>query len=549
MGLAAMVAVVGLFWIMGDAFKGLNVPPDATEPTFHEQVTTDPPPIFEPPPDMAARQSFWMRMLITGDRRDVDWAKVQFRRVGAPGRAQVLAAAERCVRSNMAFVEQALDILLESPGPDCYPFARDVLESRDPHAVNRAVLLLAELGEVAEPLAPRLATLAVEREYPIPRYAMTALARIGTPRARDAAMDAVTRMAPGQRAFGYVALAEIGGDDVIAFMRDAFAVETEPATKLAAAEGLVRAGDDTALPWLRAELARADRGTIYYDGTLRVLARALDDEALRRYAALATDRLESDKSRANAIEMIADYPLSKVNEPLGRVLQDRTSIDARVAAWEVLILKNAPGRLDDVQALLFAPGPGGADDRRVGALVLGRLRRPETARALIDALARLAPNETEERGLYLRALGLTGADEGAEVIVRAVAGDTSGFGVGGTALDAFTVFGSLTPEFRKKLGPELLRALDGQFGAPEGAGLQFLLLATPLCCGEEAAEYVERFVGHDDREIREAAISGLAFIGRQDSLLVLRRAWRRKQDDLLRATLTDTMEKLQFRAE
>jgi hypothetical protein len=117
------------------------------------------------------------------------------------------------------------------------------------------------------------------------------------------------------------------------------------------------------------------------------------------------------------------------------------------------------------------------------------------------------------------------------------------------AFDAFTVFGSLTTEFREKLGPELLRALDGQFGTPSGAGLQFLLLATPLCCDEEAAEYVERFVGHDDREIREAAIAGLAFIGRPDSLLVLRRAWRRKQDDLLRLMLADTMEKLQFRAE
>jgi len=546
---AVMAFVVALFWVMGDALEGLNVPRAPLEPTFEESAATTPPPIVDPPPGLDARRSFWLLMLTTGDEHDVEWSKVQIRRDGKPARALVLGAGMRSIRSNLAFVQQALDILLESPAEDCYPFARDVLESRDPHAVNRAVLLLAELGALAEPLAPRLATLAVEREYPIPQYAMTALARIGTPAARDAAMDAVSRMDAAQRGFGYVALAEIGGDEVIEFMRAAFEVESEPLTKLAAAEGLVRAGDETPLPWLRAELARTVRGTHQYSGSLRVLARAQDDEALQLFVAIATDTHESDKNRANAIETIAHYPLSKLYEPLGRVVADRLSIDARVAALDVLIRKDAPGRLDDVRALLFAPGRAGADDRRVGALVLGRLRRPDTARALIDALSRLAPNENEDRALYLRALALTGADEAAELIARAIASDTSGFGVGGLAFDVLTVLGSVTPEFRKTLGPELLRALDGAFGSPSGSGLQSLILATPVCCGEEAAAFIEPFVEHRDRPIREASISALAFCGRQDSLLVLRRAWRRKQDELLRATLADTIEKLQFRAE
>ncbi len=547
--LGVVLLVLGFFWAMGDALEGLNVPPEPTEPYFEERVATEPPPIVEPPPELAARRSFWLRMLITGDRTDVQWAKEQIRHDGAEGRATVLAAAMRSVRANNAFVQQALDVLLESPSADCYPLARDVLESRDPHAVNRAVLLLAELGSMAEPLAPRLATLAVEREYPIPQYAMTALARIGTPAARDAAMDAVTRMVASQRAFGYVALAEIGGDQVVTFIRAAFDVETEPVTKLAAAEGLVRAGDKSAVPWLRAELERNDPGSIQSDATIRVLARTLDPEAFRRYAALATDRLESDKRRANAIEMIADYSLAQLLHPLGEVLKDRNSIDARVSAWDLLINKGAPGRIDDLQAMLFAPGPNGASDRRVAALVLGRQRRPETAGSLIDAINALAATEIEERALYLRALALTGADEAAEVLARAMAGDTSRFGIGGTAFDVFGVLGSMTPAFQQVFGKAVLRALNGDFGAPSGAGLQFLLLAAPTCCGGEAAEYVERFVDHDAREIREAAMSGLAFVGRRDSLIVLRRAWRRKQDDLLRDTLRDTIEKLQFRSE
>ena len=79
--------------------------------------------------------------------------------------------------------------------------------------------------------------------------------------------------------------------------------------------------------------------------------------------------------------------------------------------------------------------------------------------------------------------------------------------------------------------------------------MQPLILAVPVCCGNEAAEFIEPFVEHRDRPIREASIAALAFCGRQDSLLVLRRAWRRKQDELLRATLADTMEKLQYRSE
>lgn len=547
--IAAAALLAGLVWVMGDALDALNVPPDPMEPKFEERQVLEPPPLVEPVPDLAARRSFWLRMLITGDQADVDWAKTQIRRDGDPGRAAVLEAAKRTVRSNPAFVQQALDILLESPRGDCFPLAREVLGSRDPHGVNRALLLLARLGPEAAPVVDELATLAVEREYPIPQYAMTALANIGTDSAREAATDAVGRMDAGQRAFGYVALAEFGGAEVIAFMRQAFDVETDPLAKLAAAEGLVRAGDRSTVPWLRQELERADMGTPYYDGTLRVLARAKDEEALRRYLKVATDKLESDKRRANALERVRDYPLDVLLTPLGEVLRDRNTIEARVPAWEILIRKDAPGRLDDLEALLFAPGPGGAGDRRVAALVLGRLRRPESAPALIDSLGRLAPDEREERGLYHRALAMTGALEAAPVIARAIAGDTSGFGTGGVAFDISTVFGELTQEFRAELGVHVRRALDGKFGQPAGAGLQTLLMATPICCGSEAAEIVEIYVDHDERQIREAAVTALAFVGRRDSLIVLRRAWKRPQDDLLRARMADTIEKLQYVAE
>ena len=77
---AAALLMVGLFWAMGDALDGLNVPPDPLEPKFEERVVVEPPPIVDPAPDLAARRSFWMRMLTTGDQRDVDWARTQIRR-------------------------------------------------------------------------------------------------------------------------------------------------------------------------------------------------------------------------------------------------------------------------------------------------------------------------------------------------------------------------------------------------------------------------------------------------------------------------------------
>jgi hypothetical protein len=301
------LVVAGGYWVLSDAIVALNVPPEPTEPHFEERQVVEPPPLRETPPGMAERRGFWLRMLTTGDERDVKWAVTQLRRDGEASRAEVLAAAQRSLRSNKALVQQALEFLLADPREDCYPLARDVLESDDPHAVNRALLLLAELGTVAEPVAPRLATLAVEREYPIPQYAMTALAAIGTPVAESAANDAVMRMEPEQRAFGYVALAKMSRPGVVAFLKAAFESEEQPGTKLAAAEGLVRSGDETPIAWLRGELDRVPHGTPHFEGCLRTLALARDEVALRFFVRRAEDPLENGKRRANALAALLPY--------------------------------------------------------------------------------------------------------------------------------------------------------------------------------------------------------------------------------------------------
>jgi hypothetical protein len=129
-----------------------------------------------------------------------------------------------------------------------------------------------------------------------------------------------------------------------------------------------------------------------------------------------------------------------------------------------------------------------------------------------------------------------------------VVADHTGFGLGGTAFDVFGVLGELTPELRAALGEQMVRGLAGELGETAGSGLQFLLLAMVTCGTPDAAPQVERHVHHSHREIRDAAVTALAFVGRPKSLDVLTQAWRRKQDDLLRETLRDTLEKVQYLA-
>ena len=544
-GVFIALCVVGGFWVMGDALKALDVPPEPTEPHFDEHAVSEAPPLLDPAPAMAQRRSYWLRMLTTGDERDVQWAVQQLRNDGDPGRQLVLAAAQRSVRSNRALVQQALEFLLSDPREDCYPLVRDVLESDDPHAVTRALLLLAKLGELGEPVAPRLATLAVEREYPIPQYAMTALAAIGTQAAEDAAKDAVTRMDADQRGFGYVALAQMARPGIVDYLKQAFAMETDPRTKLAAAEGLVRSDDTSPTDWLRSELEHTTPGSTQFEGALAVLAQAQHEVAHRILADRAEDRLDTGKRRANAIEALAPFSYEMLKSTLVRCGRAGEPVDARVAAWDQMVRKGPRAAYEDLLAMLLAPGAGGSDDRRVAALVLGRLERPESAPALIDGLARLDATEKEERSLYLRALCLTGSPDAAEVVARAVAADHTGFGRGGTAFDVFGVLGDLAPDVRAQFGVQFERALAEEFGPVAGSGLQVLLIAMPTCAGPDAAPRIERFVHHEEREIRDSAITALAFVGRPRSLDVLTRAWHKKQDDLLRANLRDAMLKLQ----
>ena len=80
----ALVVVAG-FWVMGDALRGLDVPDAPTEPQFAERRVSEPPPLRETPPGTAERRGFWLRMLTTGDERDVQWAVAQLRADGDVG--------------------------------------------------------------------------------------------------------------------------------------------------------------------------------------------------------------------------------------------------------------------------------------------------------------------------------------------------------------------------------------------------------------------------------------------------------------------------------
>ncbi len=547
--LAVLVALsaAGLFFVLREDSAPAAGGPAVPRAQFEETLVEEPPPVVEPTPDSAARRAYWLSMLSTGSEDDVAWARRQIAHAGPQARDEVLRAAERTLVSNTAFLQQALDILLESPGDDCATLAVEALASRDPHVVTRALLLLGQVRAPDGALA-RIGELAAERPYPVPQHAMSALARAGTAEAARVAVDAVGRMQPAQRAYGYIALAALGGDEVREFLRGAFEEETDPSVKLGAAEALVALEDATPIAWLHAELDRLDAAVWQREAALRVLAKARDERARAELLARVDDVAANSPERAAAIETLAPYPLDGLRETLLRAAEGHGAgdIDARVAAVDRLVREQAPGAWQELVRHLTSPV---ASDRRVSALVLGRHRTPEGARALVAALPQLAPDDIEHRRLYLRALCLASLPETAETLVRAFVDDHETIGVGGTAFEVLRVLGETTPEFRAAFGAHVVRALDGAYGAPSDSGLWCLLHAVPTCCDASAAAPVERQVAHADRDIREAAVTALAFVGRAESLVVLRRAWRAPQDQLLRSSLRDTIAKLQFRAE
>lgn len=546
-GIAAAVALTVVIGAV--VFGGLSETQETVRPPpFPETISTEPPPDFGERPTPAECLAYWRSLMLMGDDDDVEWAKYQLRRTGEVARLEVLAAAQRSVRSNPAFLEHALEYLLEDPQADTLPLARDCLTSRDPFVVTRAATLIGAVGGPgAEEAAEQLAEAAATRENPVPRYALAALAKIGGPRCARAAMDAVERMEPRWTGLGYVALGKMGGEDVIAFLAKAYESQDDPDLRMAAAEGLLVAGDDTPRPWLRSELDRLAEGSPLGEAALQVLANAGDPAALPVLAERVRDRFDAPRAEA-AVELLANYALADKEALLQEASGPGNSLDTRLDAWEGLVRSESGGAYEDLLELLQATGPTARDEHRIALLVLGRLQRKGALPALKRFLAFVDPTDVERRSLALRALLLGGDPAAAPTIVKAVVADDNDYGTGGVAFNVYTGLGGAAHALKDALAPELVAALQGEYGTAKRNGLQHLILSAGVCCGPEIAPVVEPFVMHDDREIREAAISVLVFRGREESVHVLRQAWRRRQDEYTRDQLRHALEALHYRA-
>ncbi len=564
--IAIALLIAGLVLLLGKALTGglamLDVREPSGQPNLPEFLALEPPPDFGPAPSIAERRAFWMQNFLTGDEDDAQWGLRQIRHDGDPSRAAVIDAAKRAMASSPALVQHTLDMIADDPRVADREFAVAALESRSEQTIIRAANVLGVLGKAAGGCEERLAQLGVERSLPVPRHVFTALARIGTPAAVAALNDAFTRADRTERGWVYVALGTIGSPRAVEILKRHFGKVAEDAERASIAEGLTLAGDDTALPWLRERSARLGDGSTLGEAMLRVLANAKDGLAREKLVFRATDPLEQDDRREQAVTFLRNYPVEDVDEalrfasvwrPRGTTSENPRKV--RIAALESRVLMEAPGAEEQLHDLLFAAGDGGAADREVAALVVGRLRRAELADDVAEAIGTLAPTEERLRTWFLRALVLCGDPAYADTVVAGIAADTGPFGVGGVAFDVYVGLGGATRQMRTALGASVRRALPsefgkvGEFGELSGSGLQHLILAAGWAEDRDAASLVEPFMLHDVREIRDAALRVLPEIGRRESLAVMRKAWRRKMDAGQREALRLAMQKLHHSAE
>lgn len=552
-GVALLVVAIGRG--LAGALSGLDgianpkarvIPPDPL-------VAPDgPPPDFGPPPTPQDRVTHWLHTLTVGDQDDIAWALRQIERGGAPARAQVIAAAERSVQSNSAFVQHVVRYLADHPGDDALVLARTALESRDQHLATGAATLLAAIGPPAALEAvPQLGLAARDRGGEVARASLGALARIGGPEALAAIRDVLPELGSAYRGYAYLALAESGAPGALEYLEERFAAEDQDALqRLLCAEALARLGDRSAEDWLVAQLEKGSADAGLRPAVLRVLS------SLRHRAAFVAVSKElrglaSDERKEELIELLRPYPLTPEVEAL---LSEMTGPDqpetVRVGAHELLARAGAHGAVQELVRMLGHAGEDGAADRNVAALTLGRLRLPDALDALVAAYRRAyAGHDARTAQFTARAIALLGTPEAAEPLARAFVEDHGDYAVGGVAFGAWNSLGTTRPEFDAAFGAAVERALAGEFGELSGSGLQHLLLAAAHYSQSDLTPVLAERLRHEDAPIRQSAAIALSEVGRQGAKAALEGAWRKREDATTREVIRVALERLHYRAE
>ena len=544
---AAAALIASVAWLRRDHRISAEPPPGPPLPL--ESESPGRPPEFPAVTSEDARIVHWVHVLQTGGEDDVAWALSRLRLAGAQGRRAVRDAAQVSVEGNPALSEQALEFLLAGPAPEDLAFAFEALASSDPQTVARAAKLVTavEVPPAERPrFARRLAEAAAGAGRTVRALALSALARIGGPEAREEAVRVLGLTPPDQLAAAYDALSASRDPQIHDALARAFATSQDVLLRLAAADALVSCGDRSPVDWLRMQLDAAPRGPYdIADTALGSLAKAKDEDALRRVGAVAANPLEGAKARLSAIQRLVSYPLAAKKEFLeAAVASPGGEDDVRVEALSALA---TAGSADTLRWLQEAVRSGDRASAYASALVLGRLRRPDLSACLLAGLAR-SDADDELRAILVRALVLSGDTQAAQAIVQAMAQDRTVPGAPvSVSYNVVAILADATPAMRTALGAALLRSLEGANGKLEAAGLANSIRATVLCCGEEAGATLAPYLLHPDEAIRYAAVVSLGWTGGPDAERDLKAAWWRTQDPHARSSLAQAIERAHFR--
>ena len=507
------------------------------------------PPEFPPVAGDEDRVIQWVRTFQTGADDDVAWAASRLRLAGGEGRRAVRDAAQVSIESNTALVEQALEFLGAEPEDADVPFAVAALGCRDPQAVVRGIRLLAvRPGPDRDATARAIAAAAARGELNVRLEVLAALAKIGGDAAADEAIRVIQSSPFADAPAGYGAIAGLRSDRLHRALLAAFGTETNVAVRFAVADALVTGGDSSPEAWLESLVRSPPPGPLdYADAALGVLAKLQNATALARIGATLADPLGGTAARVIAVRRLASYPIEARRVWLESAATTTAAgdDDVRIEALEALVRAGAPGALDTLTRLLREGDSGSAT---IAALVCGRVRRPEAAAALTDAMRRSDVSD-DARVFALRALVLAGARGSAETIARAIAADHGPDDAPASmAHNACAMLGESGADFRAALGRELLRALGGEFGPLSGAGLIEIVRAAGLCCGPEASGALAARLADADAAVRSNAVLALGYAAGPDTEQDLRAAWWRAADAGERASIAQAMERAHFRA-
>ncbi len=498
------------------------------------------PPDFPVPVTEEDRLRLLVELLMSGDQDDALWARDRLLAAGPAARSMIVEIATRSLESNTAFVQHALDVILAGPRPEDGRLAIEGLSSHDPHVVTRCSDILGILESAAPPDAVAALAKAARQGYPIAQHACSALASIGGDEA-DRALAAIAadeHADPTPRQQALVALGKMEGPASLLTMRSVFDSAKNRQVRIAAAQGLVERRDAHPMAWLREQFA-----TTQDEQALTLLAWAAEDVAFAEIERRLTGALEEQRRRLAALSLLERYPAERKVPLLRRVVQETDSDEIRAEAWE-LIARSGAGD-DELMSLLTsnAEAERARRERMAAVLVIGRLRKASFGDAI---LASLPPaSEPALRIMYLRAIILCDATQGAETVIREMATDPSGFDADQSpSLNLAAQMEDASRAFRKAAAPFVVKALQGGYGTPGPRAQLDLIHMAGRCCGSEAARLVEPFLTHPERQYKEAAARVLPAIAGPDTLRSVRAAWWKPQDAYTRSELRTALLRL-----